>query len=92
MIRFFLTRVLAWFASISWKDFMRVVTVAEFAADAWRKSNEMTEAQKQAVNQTRAGHVRDWILDNLEWLNGSKLNLVLELAVNWFNSTKTKTK
>ncbi len=88
MIKFFLKRILAWFASISWEDFLRIVHAAEEAADLWKKSAELTEVQKQAVNRSRSSYVRDWIYENLDWLTGSRMNLVLEIAVNWLNKTK----
>ena len=82
-----LAPLLRWFASLSWSDFNRVVDAVRGASKYWLKSPEMTDAEKASVNAYRAQHVRDFIARTWPKISGWVLNLVLELAVGWFNRT-----
>ena len=85
MIRLFYSQVLKWLASVKWEDFVRVVSVVRQAQLYWKKDDSMTDAEKDAVNASRAAHVRQFIEGALSFLTGWKKNVVLELAVAWFN-------
>jgi hypothetical protein len=87
-MRIFLAPLLRWLASLSWTDFVRVVGVVASVAEAFKKEQGMTEAEKEEINSRRATHVREWIATHLGWLKGWQINAVLELAVGWFNRTK----
>ena len=86
-MRLFLAAVIRWLTSLPWSDFLRVVSAAASASGQWVKTTDMTDAQKEAVNEARNGYVRGWITRNLPFLTGWKLNVILELAVGWLNRT-----
>lgn len=88
MIKFFLSRVLAWAASLSWADFLRIVQAATSASHAWEKVAGMSAADNAAVNATRANHVNEFIRTVFPKLPAWAVNLVRELAVAWLNRSK----
>lgn len=89
-MKLFLIPVLRWIASLSWVDFLRIVTAVGYAADSWVKSPALTDSEWDAANAARANHVRKFILDRFPGVRGNALNAVLELAVFWFKRTLKK--
>ena len=87
-MRIFLAPLLRWFASLSWSDFARIVDAVEGAKNYWPKPPDMSDAEKAAVNVSRAQHVKAFVSRNWPKVSGWMLNLILELAVGWFNRTK----
>ncbi len=88
MIKFFLSRVLAWAASLSWADFLRIVEAAANAGHAWEKVAGMTKAEEASINAARAGHVSGFIQTVFPKLPTRAVNLVREIAVAWLNRSK----
>lgn len=88
MIKFFLSRVLAWAAKISWADFLLIATSASHAATIYPKPDVMTEEQNKAINANRAAHVSTVISRSFKELPTWAVNLVRELAVAWLNRSK----
>lgn len=88
VIRFFLTRVLAWIADLPWADFIRIVRSAAFAEDKFTKTPDMSPAEIAEVHASRRQHVADFIARTFALLRaGWKRNVILELAVAWLNRT-----
>jgi len=87
MIKFFLSRVLGWLASISWKDFLLIVSSAGHAAVIFPKKPGLTPAENAAVNANRAAHVSSVIARTWAGLPTWTVNVIRELAVAWLNRT-----
>ena len=87
MIRFFLSRVLAWLTELPWSDFLRIVRAAALANDKWGKDSAMSAVEISAIQTTRRHSVALFIQRSFPRLTGWKLNVVLELAVAWLNRT-----
>ncbi len=90
MIRFFLTRVLSWIGKISWTEFLQIVSSASNAASLFPKADNLSDADKAAVNVNRAAHVSNVISRVWKTLPTWAVNLVRELAVAWFNREAKK--
>ncbi len=88
MIKFFLSRVLKWFASMNWDQFLDAVEIVKNAAALFHKPKELTDEENAAINFKRALHVSKWIAANFPTLPTWTVNLVRELAVGWMNRTK----
>lgn len=84
-MKLFLIPILHWIASLPWADFLRIVGAAGYAAGYWTKTPALTDAERDAVNASRATYVRRFISDRFPRINGNVLNVLLELAVFWFN-------
>ncbi len=76
--------VLRFLASFPWGDFLRVVGAVRHATKTWQKTDTMTDGEREAVNKTRADYVRGQFPN----LAGSRMNLILELAVAYSSRTK----
>ncbi len=85
MIRLFLPRVLKWIANVDWKQFMLVASAVGNAASIWQKKENMTQAENDAANLSRFQHVSKFITLLIPSLSGWKKNVIIELAVAWFN-------
>lgn len=85
MIRFFLTRVIAWAAKISWPQFLTIVTAAALAAQRYPRHQNMPKEERAAVNGQRAQFVTDAISATLPAIPTWAVNLLRELAVAWLN-------
>lgn len=88
MIKFFLARVLAWIAKISWSDFLRIVWAAQSAASQWPKTDAMDDTERDAANAKRAAAVTDFIGQAFQ-VSGWMTNVLRELAVAWLNRSKS---
>lgn len=89
IVRFCLARVLAWVASLSWKDFLTIVLFAKDAAEAFPKTEQMTDAQKMEVNLKRAASVSERISEAHGIKSNLYINVIRELAVLWLNRSKS---
>ena len=87
-MRVFFIPIIKWLSSLTWSDFGRIVTAVEAASDFWQKSDDMTEAEKAAINASRADQVRAFMGRVFPKLSGWRMNVAMELAVAWFNRTK----
>ena len=85
MIRLFLPRVLKWIANVDWKQFLSVASSVANAADLWAKDSKMTQAEIDEANALRFAHVSGFLTTILPSLSGWKKNVIIELAVAWFN-------
>ena len=79
--------ILRVFTSLKWSDFLRVVDMVALAAEHWQKAEGMSPAEKEEINQRRAGQVRDFITTHFPGVTGSRINLALELALAWLKRT-----
>lgn len=85
MKTFFLSSVIKWFVSLPWADFLRVVAQVPAIAEQFPKTASMFQHEKERTNIERAVALKGWISRAFPKLSGWKLNLVLELAVAYFN-------
>lgn len=85
MIRFFLTRVIAWAAKVSWTQFLIIVGAAAGAAQAYPRHDGMTKEERAVVNGQRAQFVTDTISSTLTGIPMWAVNLLRELAVAYLN-------
>lgn len=85
MIRFFITRIIAWAAKVSWDQFMAIVATAAVAALRFPRHETMTKEERAAVNAQRAQFVTDAISATLTNIPTWAGNLLRELAVAWLN-------
>lgn len=85
MIRLFYSQVVKWLAAVRWDDFLRVVSAVSQAQAYLIKTDSMSDAEKAEVNAARVRHVGGFLSRVLPALTGWKKNVVLELAVAWFN-------
>jgi hypothetical protein len=85
MIRFFITRILAWAAKVSWTQFMTIVASAALAAQKFPRRENMTKEDRAAVNIQRAQFVSDAISATLTTIPTWAVNLLRELAVAYLN-------
>lgn len=90
MLRFFLTRILSWLASLSWADFLRIVATARTAAAEWPKPDGVSPGQKASINSKRVAVVNGFIEQTFPKLTGATLNVIRELAVAWLNRSAAK--
>lgn len=89
-MKLFLIPLLRWIASLPWADFLRIVGAAGYASGMWLKTPDMSLAERDAVNGSRFEYVRKFITTRFPRINGNVLNVLLELAVFWFNRTSKK--
>lgn len=85
MIRLFLPRVLKWIANVDWKQFLLIASAVANASNIWQKNANMSPAESEAANASRFSHVSKFIALILPSLSGWKKNVIIELAVAWFN-------
>lgn len=90
MLRFFLTRILSWLASMSWSDFLRIVDTARTAAAEWPKPEGVNPGQKTSINGKRVAVVNGFIEQTFPMLKGATMNVIRELAVAWLNRSAAK--
>lgn len=88
IMKLFLSAVVKWLSGLKWSDFARVISAVEFASNFWIKHPQLTEEEEKKVNLSRLMYVKDWAAKNIPFLSGWKLNVIIELAVAYFNKTK----
>jgi hypothetical protein len=81
LYRFATAALVRWFSGLKWTDFMRIVGMVEEAAEKWKKPPTLTEAEKAAINQERAGFVITFIRRVFPGIPTGAVNFLNELAV-----------
>ena len=90
MIKFFLTRVIVWAASINWSQFLKVVSIIKDAAILYPKAKGISKEENAHINGQRAAWASSMIVSTLSLGDGWQVNLLRELALAWLNHISKK--
>lgn len=90
MIKFFLTRILAWAASVNWTQFVKILPIIREAAVQFPKVGPITKQENAFINAQRAVYAAEGISRALGIADGWQVNLLRELALAWLNHISKK--
>ena len=90
MIKFFLTRVIVWAASINWSQFLKILPIIKDAAKQFPKVAPLTKQENAFINAQRAVFAAEGISRTLGIGDGWQVNLLRELALAWINHISKK--
>ena len=90
MIKFFLTRVIVWAASINWSQFLKILPIIRDAAVQFPKVAPLTKQENALINAQRAVYASEGITRVLGIGEGWQANLLRELALAWLNHISKK--
>jgi hypothetical protein len=88
MIKFLLSRVIKWAASLTWVQFLVVVQAVKDAGDLYPMPVNPSKQIKDAVNINRAAHVTEAITRTFTGTPLSIANFLREVALIWVRRSK----
>lgn len=83
MIKFFIARVIAWFAGLKGSDFDKAVEFVKDANEEHSVSDDATDDEKEAARQAKREMVSHHIRQILPRIATFALNLLMEMEVAW---------
>ena len=87
MIKFFITRILKWAASLTWAQFISILPEIANAITLYPKTEGASNEINAAVNRNRAAYVSNVIMRSLK-VPESVANLIREIALLWVRRSK----